>query len=58
MKAPEITVERVHTDYGGCYLSVPFREQALSIGIRQRLGRPCRAQTNRTAERILSAARG
>lgn len=48
-----IPVERVLTDNGGCYRSLPFAATALSLGIGQRFTRPYRPQTNGKAERFI-----
>lgn len=48
-----IVVERLLTDNGGCYRSLPFGEQALALGISQRFTRPYRPQTNGKAERFI-----
>lgn len=48
-----IPVERVLTDNGGCYRSLPFATTALALGIGQRFTRPYRPQTNGKAERFI-----
>lgn len=48
-----VPVERVLTDNGGCYQSVPFATAALALGIGQRFTRPYRPQTNGKAERLI-----
>jgi transposase InsO family protein len=51
--AHRITIERVLTDNGGCYQSLPFATTALALGIGQRFTRPYRPQTNGKAERFI-----
>jgi transposase InsO family protein len=48
-----IPVERVLTDNGGCYRSLPFASTALALGIGQRFTAPYRPQTNGKAERFI-----
>jgi transposase InsO family protein len=48
-----IAVERVLTDNGGAYQSLPFATTALALGIGQRFTRPYRPQTNGKAERFI-----
>jgi len=53
-----IVVERLLTDNGSCYRSLPFAEQALALGISQRFTRPYRPQTNGKAERFIRTLLG
>jgi len=48
-----IVIERILTDNGGCFRSLPFAERALALGIAQRFTRPYRPQTNGKAERFI-----
>ena len=48
-----IPVERVLTDNGGCYRSLPFATTALALSIGQRFTAPYRPQTNGKAERFI-----
>lgn len=48
-----IPVERILTDNGGCFRSLPFATTALGLGIGQRFTRPYRPQTNGKAERFI-----
>lgn len=48
-----IPLERVLTDNGGCYQSLPFATTALALGIGQRFTAPYRPQTNGKAERFI-----
>jgi transposase InsO family protein len=51
--AQGVPVERILTDNGGCFRSLPFATTALGLGIGQRFTRPYRPQTNGTAERVI-----
>lgn len=47
-----ITVERVLTDNGACYLSHPWRDALAAAGIAHKRTRPYRPQTNGKVERL------
>ena len=50
--AQGITIERVITDNGGCYRSLPWRTAVNSTGVTHKRTRPYRPQTNGKVERF------
>lgn len=48
-----VRAQQILTDNGGCYVSHAFREVCDQLGLRHRLTRPYRPQTNGKAERFI-----